>query len=311
MNDQTPSRFKDTLLERAVKLYDYAPLPPMEPLPAPPRRAERPATSVGSAYAPEEQGLAGDDRNATGYPERRFAAIDPAVLEEKGMLVPGAAVTPLAEEYRLVKRQLLANARGIAGDNARAILVCSAKPGDGKTFTAINLALSLAAEKDVEILLVDADIAKPDILHRLGIEEGPGLLDAIGDPAVEIEGCVIDTDVPNLTVLPAGTRGHADTELLASARARRLIEGLVCANPRRIVVFDSPPALAASPAGVLATLVGQVIVVVRADRTSETDLREAVTLLDGCEHVQLILNGVSLRPGGPRLGDYYGYGASE
>ncbi|WP_033922052.1 AAA family ATPase [Sphingomonas sp. 37zxx] len=306
MNDQTPGRFKRTLLERAVKLYDYAPLPPMEPFAAPPRRAEPPAPPPSLDREVPRFG----DASAF-VPDRRFAAIDRDLLEANGLLVPGAPVTPLAEEYRLVKRQLLANARGIAGDNARAILVCSAKPGEGKTFTAINLALSLAAEKDVEILLVDADIAKPDVLRTLGIDEGPGLLDAIADPSIAIEGCVIDTDVPNLTVLPAGTRGHADTELLASARARRLIEALVCANPARIVIFDSPPALAASPAGVLATLVGQTVVVVRADRTSETDLREAVALLEGCDLVQLILNGVSLRPRGPRLGDYYGYGAAE
>ncbi|UUL83234.1 AAA family ATPase [Sphingomonas qomolangmaensis] len=308
MNDQTPGRFKGTLLERAAKLYDYAPLPPLEPATAPPRRAEMPPAP---AFDPEPSGFTEAEHYPAFVPDRRFAAIDPVALGDKGLLVPGAPVTPLAEEYRLVKRQLLANARGIAGDQARAILVCSAKPGDGKTFTAINLALSLAAEKDVEILLVDADIAKPDVLQTLGIDEGPGLLDAIGDPQVAIEGCIVETDVANLTVLPAGTRGHADTELLASARARTLIEGLVAADPRRIVVFDSPPALAASPAGVLATLVGQVVVVVRADRTSEADLRDAVAALDGCEHVQLILNGVTLRPGGPRLGDYYGYGATE
>jgi protein-tyrosine kinase len=114
--------------------------------------------------------------------------------------------------------------------------------------------------------------------------------------------------VPQLQILRAGTRGHADTELLASTRARQVIAGLARANPRRIVLFDSPPALAASPAGVLAGLVGQVMMVVRADRTSEGDLREAVTQLAACDRVALILNSVSLRPGGNRYGDYYTYG---
>jgi exopolysaccharide/PEP-CTERM locus tyrosine autokinase len=224
-----------------------------------------------------------------------------------GMLVPGGPVTPLAEEMRLVKRQLLLTARAVAGadaQRARMILVCSANPDEGKTFCAINLAISMAAEKDAEILLVDADFAKPDILERLGLPEGPGLLDALAG-SVNVEDCILDTDVPQLCVLPAGAKSISDTELLASDRARQILDGLAAANPRRIVIFDSPPALAASPAAVLALHAGQVMLVVRADRTSESDLREATAMLDGCEHIQLLLNAVSFQPGGRRFG-YYG-----
>jgi exopolysaccharide/PEP-CTERM locus tyrosine autokinase len=241
-------------------------------------------------------------------------AIDRDKLAEEGMLVPGAPVTALAEEFRLIKRQLINTARTIwaadseANENrARMILVCSAKPNDGKTFCAINLALSMAAEKDVEILLVDADFAKPDVLSRLGTSEGPGLLDVLAGDIDDVESCVIATDVPQLSVLPAGTRSNADTELLASERAGTILESLAAADPRRIVIFDSPPVLAASPASVLAGLVGQVMLVVRADRTSESDLREAVGLLDGCEQIQLVLNSVSFQPGGRRFGSYGAY----
>lgn len=187
------------------------------------------------------------------------------------------------------------------------ILVCSAKPNDGKTFCAINLALSLAAEKDVEILLVDADFAKPDVLQRLGAPDGPGLLDVLAGGVASAEDCVIDTDVPQLSVLPAGTRSVADTELLASERAHAILDGLAAANPRRIVIFDSPPILAASPASALASHVGQVMLVVRADRTRESELRDAVGLLDGCDHIQLLLNSVSLQPNGRRFGSYGAY----
>jgi exopolysaccharide/PEP-CTERM locus tyrosine autokinase len=238
---------------------------------------------------------------------RRSAPIDREALGKFGMLVPGGPVTPLAEEFRLVKRQLLLTARAVAGadaQRARMILVCSANPDEGKTFCAINLAISMAAEKDAEILLVDADFAKPDILDRLGLPEGPGLLDALAGQ-VEVEDCILDTDVPQLCVLPAGAKSISDTELLASDRARQILDGLAAANPRRIVIFDSPPALAASPAGVLALHAGQVMLVVRADRTSESDLREATAMLDGCEHIQLLLNAVSFQPGGRRFG-YYG-----
>ncbi len=243
------------------------------------------------------------------------ASIDRDVLERGGMLIPGGPITPLAEEFRMVKRQLLLTARAVAAkdtvkaaDRARMILVCSARPNEGKTFCAINLALSMATEKDVEVLLVDADFAKPDVLSRLGLQSGPGLLDVLAGSVSDVEDCIIETDVPQLSVLPAGARSISDTELLASDRARAVIDGLAEANPRRIVIFDSPPALAASPASVLALHVGQVMLVVRADKTSEGDLRQAVNTLDACEHIQLVLNSVSFQPGGRRFGSYYEYG---
>ena len=238
------------------------------------------------------------------------ARIDRVMLAEKGMLVPGAPIGALAEEFRLVKRQLLLTAREVAsgplGQRARTILVGSGKPGDGKTYCAVNLAISLAAERDVEILLVDADFAKPDVLKTLGVEESVGLLDILGDPRLDPESCIVRTDVPQLSLLPAGQRTHADTELLASRRTEDVIDQLLAANPKRMIVFDTPPTLAASPASVLALIVGQVMLVVRADRTTEADVREAVGLLDGCEHISLVLNAVSYEPGGGRFGSYYG-----
>ena len=242
--------------------------------------------------------------------ESDIAAIDRGMLAANGMIVPGAPVGPLAEEFRLIKRQLLITqgriAESDAPDKARTILVCSARPEDGKTFCAVNLALSLAAERDTEVLLVDADVAKPDVLNQLGIETSPGLLDALADSHIDVETLVVRTDVPHLSVLPAGTRTAMDTELLASARTRSVLARLLAANPRRVIIFDSPPALAASPASVLAMLVGQVMLVVRADRTPEAEVIEAADLLDGCEHIQLVLNATSFVPGAHRFGSYYG-----
>jgi exopolysaccharide/PEP-CTERM locus tyrosine autokinase len=236
-------------------------------------------------------------------------SIDRALLAEHGLLVPGAPVGPLAEEFRLIKRHLIGTAAIVereAPAKARTMLVCSAQPNEGKTYCAINLAISLAAERDTEVLLIDADFAKPDVLARLGVAEGPGLLDALADPGVDIERYVMATDIPQLSLLPAGSKMIGDTELLASRRTAKLIETLLAADPRRLMIFDSPPALAASPASVLANHAGQVMLVVRADRTSDSDLREAVTMLDGCAHIQLVLNAVSYAPGGRRFGSYYG-----
>ncbi|WP_066794048.1 AAA family ATPase [Sphingomonas soli] len=328
MNEQTPRRYRGTLLERAAAQFHYAPTGPVIPdvaaAPASPPPAPAPAPQAQQPMAgniPDGPALrrgAGEYEQASiAVPQqptegRRIAPIDRTALRAGGMIVPGGQITPLAEEFRMVKRQLLLTARAVAAkdtakaaDRARMVLVCSANPDEGKTFCAINLALSMAAEKDVEILLVDADFAKPDILDRLGITGGPGLLDALSGAVANVEDCIIDTDIPQLSVLPAGAKTVSDTELLASDRARAILDGLAQANPRRIVIFDSPPALAASPASVLALHVGQVLVVVRADQTSEGDLRDAVSALDGCEHIQLVLNSVSFQPGGRRFGSYY------
>jgi exopolysaccharide/PEP-CTERM locus tyrosine autokinase len=322
MNEHTPRRHRGSLLERAAEQYHFgtpapqpqqqqpAPEPVRPPAPQPVYEAEEPLGPVLRRGYP----LEGEEPAIARPSGRRVAPIDRALLAKAGMIVPGGQVTPLAEEFRLVKRHLLQTAHSVAAADARRarmILVCSAHPDEGKTFCAINLALSLAAEKDVEILLVDADFAKPDILNRLGLPEGPGLLDALVGSIAHAEDCIIDTDVPQLSVLPAGAKTNMDTELLASDRARAILDGLATANPRRIVIFDSPPALAASPASVLALHAGQVMLVVRADRTSESDLREATAMLDACEHIQLVLNGVSFQPGGRRFGSYYGYGYGE
>ncbi len=291
VNDLSPRALRPSLLERAADRWQLGPkadVPPATPAPEP--------------VAPVK----------TPMPSARIRPVDPATIDraalaERGMLVPGGPVTALAEEFRLVKRQLLTTAQRVErrdADAARMILVCSAQPGDGKTFCAINLALSLAAERDVRVLLVDADFAKPDILDRLGMRGGRGLLDVIVDPAVRVEDLVIHTDVPQLAVLPSGSRSHADTELLRSDGATQVFDALLAADPDRIIIFDSPPALAASPAAVLASRVGQVVLVVRADRSSESDLREAVALLDGCKDIQLLLNATTYRADGARFGQY-------
>lgn len=307
MNEVTPRKLRATLLERAAEVYDFREHFRARTMAAGEQAAtDAPAPVAASApIAAPALPVAGQAPRPAGP----VAAIDRDLLAEHGFLLPGAPVSVLAEEFRLVKRQLLLTAKAIAddhGDRSRMVLVCSAKPSEGKTFCSINLALSLAAERDVEVLLVDADFAKPDILASLGIEDGPGLLDALSDPAIDLESCIIRTDIPKLSLLPAGTKTHNDTELLTSKRTDLLLSTLLTADSRRIVIFDSPPALAASPASVLAAQVGQVMMVVRADRTGETDLREAVQLLDGCDHIQLVLNAVSFTPSGARFGSYYG-----
>ena len=238
--------------------------------------------------------------------------VDRERLRERGFIIPEGPVTGLSEEFRIIKRQLLLAANGDDDneplEHGKRILVCSALPAEGKTYSSINLALSIAAERDNDVLLVDADFAKPSVLSSLGIQGKRGLMDALADPAVAIEDLIIQTDIPGLSVLPAGSRINNDTEILASSRTRNVLDRLTRNNPSRIVIFDSPPALAASPASELAMHVGQCVVVVRADKTTESALNDALSLLAGCDNIQLLLNGVRFSPTGRRFGSYYGYG---
>ena len=188
------------------------------------------------------------------------------------------------------------------------MLVCSPLPGEGKTFCATNLALAIAAEKDSEVLLVDADFAKPSVLSTLGLTGRRGLMDALADPSIKVEDCVIATDVPGLFVLPAGNQTNSDSEYLASSRTAEVLDRLTRGAPNRMVIFDSPPALAATPAAELAKYVGQALVVARADMTGQTALEDALSLLATCPDIKLLLNAAHFSPSGRRFGSYYGYG---
>jgi protein-tyrosine kinase len=322
-----------SLLERAAEMYDFgsalrgpaqapAPLPAQipEPVAAPepaaaPVRAEPPQPVSAPAPQPVR---AAPVRPVFAAPAARppeqgeGAAINRDVLAANGFIVPGAQMNALAEEFRLIKHQLLADieaAKRQSDEKRRSVLVCSAQPKAGKTFSAINLALSLAGEKEVEVLLVEADFLKPDALALLGIPGGPGFVDALLDPGTDPEAYVIRTDVPGLSVLPAGAKTNNVPELLASDRCREVLARLA-GNQRRIIIFDSPPVLMASHATVLAGLVGRALVVVRADQTTEADLREAIGLLQGCD-ISLILNGAGLAVTGRKFGSYDGYGHED
>ncbi len=233
-------------------------------------------------------------------------------LREQGLIVPEGSVSTLLEEFRIVKRQLLLGAAELTrqgmGPAAQRVLICSPHPGEGKSFTAVNLALAIAAEKESEVLLVDADFAKPSVLSMLGLPGGPGLMDALSDPKIDVADCVIGTDISGLWVLPAGSTTAQDSEYLSTSRTRPVLDRLTEGAPNRFVIFDSPPALAASPAAELAKYVGQAVVVARCDRTGQGALEDAIKLLSACPNIQLLLNAVHFSPSGRRFGTYYGYG---
>lgn len=323
-----------SLIERAVTAFDLSrmnppPVPqglaPREPKPAERNRAVAaaavaPAPSALAAFVPAPAApapvAAAPEPVPAGGKRAEFRGprhlVDREHLREQGLIVPEGMVTALLEEFRIVKRQLLVQAAELrrqgGGAAAQRVLICSPHPGEGKTYCAVNLALSMAGEKEGEVLLVDADFAKPSILSALGIPGGRGLMDALVDPAIDVLDCVIGTDIPGLWILPAGHATNADSEYLNSRHTRAVLDRLTEGAPNRFVIFDSPPALAASPAAVLAKYVGQALVVARADRTGQGALEDAISLLSACPNIQLLLNGVNFSPSGRRFGTYYGYG---
>jgi len=230
--------------------------------------------------------------------------IDRDLLHKAGLIVPEDPVTGLLEEFRIVKRELLADARASSDASARRILVCSPHPGEGKTYCASNLAIALAAERDVEVVLVDADLLNPSVARRLGIEAGEGFMDALSDARIKPEDIVSPTDIDGLFIMQAGTSTSRDSENLTSARTGEVLDRLTRNAPNRFVIFDTPPALAASPAAELAAHVGQALLVVRADQTGRAALDDARQLLSACPDIKLLLNAAQFSPSGRRFGDY-------
>jgi protein-tyrosine kinase len=236
-------------------------------------------------------------------------------LREAGLVDPGSNKTNrTTEEFRRIKRPLLSHVRGEGATmvaNANMIMVTSALPGEGKTFTAINLAMSIAMEMDRTVLLIDADVAKPDVTARLGVEAEKGLIDVLLDDGLTLPDVLLRTDIPKLTLLPSGGRHVHSTELLASERMRQLVLELSTRYADRIVIFDSPPLLLTNEARVLASLMGQIVLVTEESRTPQHAVKEAVDLLDKNEIVGIVMNKGGKRADGEgyRGYGYYPYGA--
>lgn len=231
-----------------------------------------------------------------------------SLLREQGLIDPDGGASTLLEEFRIVKRQVLATVKAERTQASRRILVCSPHPNEGKTFCALNLAIALAGERDAEVLLIDADFGKPSIMSKLGLDAGKGFMDVLADPSAHVEDHVVTTDINGLFVLPAGSRTGRDSEYLASERTWAVLNRLTRGAPNRIIVFDSPPALAATPAAELAKHAGQALLVARADMTGRAALEDAVDLLSACPDIKLLLNDATFSPSGRRFGSYYGYG---
>jgi len=259
------------------------------------------------AYGPDVADGADGADGAAAAAAARYRPLNLARLAEQGMLTQEGGRSSVAEDFRIIKRPLLRQARASGAEAIRhgnLIVVTSAMPGEGKTYCAVNLAMSIAMEMDITVLLVDADVARPSVLKVLGLPPEPGLMDVLLDPKLAMGDVILKTNVANLRILPAGRSNKHATELLASRAMSRLLAEIASRYSDRIVVFDSPPLLITSEAHALVGQMGQVVMVVEAETTTQHAVKEALRQIEACEHIHLIYNKTKSFPGN----DYYGYG---
>lgn len=243
----------------------------------------------------------------------RRVDIDLEALAAAGIVSPHAPRSQIADQFRVIKRPLINNAMGKGASviaHGNLIMVTSALAGEGKTFTAINLAMSMATELDYTVMLVDADVARPSVMKVLGLSEGPGLLDLVLGESSDMSGMLLKTNIDKLTILPAGTPHARATELLASDAMIRLLDEMANRYPDRIIIFDSPPLLLTTEARALASHMGQVVVVVQAGRTLQSEVRHALATIEACPVKLMLLNQArAVSREGYEYGYGYGYGS--
>jgi protein-tyrosine kinase len=291
--------------------------PGAEPIPTPERLAQAlertqasdaRAAAAAHAKTPASEAPAHAQRAAaqTG-PRSKVVHIDLEALAAAGLVTPQAQRSQIADEFRVIKRPIIKNARERTGgraERANLVMVTSAIPTEGKTFVALNLAMSIALEVDSTALLIDADVANPSLMRMTHLPPASmGLLDLLTNTDVKLVDVLLRTNVEKLSLLPSGTAHGRATEMLASETMANLLEEMASRYPDRILVFDSPPLLATTEARALASHMGQIIMVVEADRTAQAMVKHALETIESCPVVMMVLNKAPR----PEIGSHYGH----
>ena len=244
--------------------------------------------------------------------ESRRLKIDLARLVENGHVSIDGTRKQINEEYREIKRKLLANAFGALSKtlkNPNIIMVTSSRPSEGKTFTATNLALSIASEQDKTVLLVDADVLKPNVLRTLGLPSKNGLMEYLIGEVEDISDVLYSTNIDKLKIIPAGRSHHLSTELLASEKMLETVDEFANRYPDRVVIFDTPPLIGINESAILANFAGQAVVVVEEGKAKINDIKLSVERLNPDMAIGFVVNK-SVNSDSDGSG-YYGYYYSE
>jgi len=228
-----------------------------------------------------------------GKPRRPVYKLNLGELARAGFIVPNAERTSVFEEFRVLKRPVLMNAFGGGAapvENGNLVMITSTAPGEGKTFTSINLAMSMAIELDTTVLLVDTDVVRRTLTHTFNLQDEAGLIDVLLDREKDLSDVIISTDIDKLRLMPAGRTHENSTELLSSGQMKKLVHDLAKRYPDRVVLWDAPPLLATTEGRALADLAGQILVVVEAGKITQNALKEAVSMLDKDKAIGIVLN---------------------
>ncbi|MFC5477639.1 XrtA-associated tyrosine autokinase [Massilia suwonensis] len=283
--------------------------PVVQPTPAaaPAARADTSHIATPHVATPHVEAPGATPRKTAPKPGVRKVDLDLARMRDAGMVTAASGRTSLLEDFRVIKRPLLKRAfsEGAPGRPNNLIMITSSLPGEGKTYCAINLAMSIAMELDHTVLLVDADVARPSVLRTLGLPAQRGLMDILIDDKLDLSDVMLRTNVDTLSILPAGTSTPRATELLASSTMSNLVNEIAHRYPDRVIIFDSPPLLLTSEASVLASHMGQIVMVVEAQGTTQHAVKEALRQLEGCSNVNLIYNKARDIPGIEETYDYH------
>ncbi len=236
-----------------------------------------------------------------------MAEIDLDRLRQLGGVTPNEEKTQIGEEFRIIKRPLIMNAfnREDGRTNSNLIMVTSALVGEGKSFCAVNLAISIAMEMDHTVLLVDADVARPSVPRYLGVSNERGLMDILLDKSLDMSDVMRRTNIEKLSILTSGRKSRHATELLASQSMNDLLAEIAQRYNDRIVIFDSPPLLMTSESRVLASRMGQIVLVVEGEKTSQKAVKDALRQIESCESINLVYNKANPFSGGDLYGYYY------
>jgi receptor protein-tyrosine kinase len=275
---------------------------------APSQPVEEKPSATDETATPEKVTTPQQETFGVGSKEAKRINLDYESLSKNGFIVPHAGNKQLSEEYRIIKRPLIRNALGKGAapiTHGNLVSIASSVPSEGKTFTAMNLALSIATELDTTVLLIDGDVLKYSLSRLVGIENEPGLIDLLSSKQTNVSDVIIHTQIPRLKLIAAGQRSEKSTELLASKEMERLLDELSNRYSDRIIIFDSSPILATSEAAVLNQHMGQILLVVEAGETPVDAIKDSLSRLDQEKAIGLVLNKSREDKGSNYYGTYY------